>query len=557
MYDPAVLRFALISGLIGFSSFCVSYAFLVWRRRNAASAGRPFRVAVALRRWSAWLVLAGILTIGIAVAVREMERGEGVLSSDGLYAVRVPDDNYRVAYLAAGNSVQKGDLVARLESPEAEAKVQELELQCRRLEKQRDALRLESLELDHELVRHHQNAITAANQLRSSIGQLLPEHESVVRQAMMERLSRLEKIAKLDVDIGWYEGELARACSHQAYVSRELKRVTQLIDHHAVAQSEVDSRRKQECDANTETANLKQRIEGMKMEKTRIEQSLKEIAVLTNGQEKTLASELNRARTDYAKVGSEDLGLAQKLAADLQRAQDLRQQELEQLELKIQECRVQLAGVERTLIIRAPHEGTVVYRDSSPRSAEQRQPIFVLAKQPGFRLQARLPRDQVTALKDAQRCDVGVGGPGRGTVFWGHISACPADAVQAGLRRRGTRLSPPQGIDPGSVEGSQNRGQASVATSTDHTATVSDRCRARPHWGRGMGDRVRGIDTVQAPTSSTASGRKRRSDTRRRFRHGDRHNQKTMRCRHTYPTAGRTGVRWRLRASRVARGTLA
>ncbi len=402
MYDPAVLRFALISGLIGFSSFCVSYAFLVWRRRNGANTARQSSAADTLRRWSAGLVLTGLLAVGIALAVREMDRAEGVLSSDGLYAVRVPDDEYRVTYLAEGSSVKEGDLVARLESPEAEAKVQELELQCQRLEKQRDALRLEPLGLDHELVRHHQNAITAANQLRSSIGQLLPEHESVVRQAMMERLTRLEKIAKLEVDIGWYEGELARACSDQTYVSRELERVKQLIDHNAVAQSEVDSRRKQECDADTAIANLKQRIEGQRNEKTQIEQSVEDIAILTSRQQEVLLSELDRARTDYTAFESENLALAAKLQGDLARAKSLRQRELEQLDLKMDECRAQLAGVQKTLIVRAPYDGTVVYRDPSPRSAEQRQPLFVLAKQPGFRLQARLPRGQVAALKHAR-----------------------------------------------------------------------------------------------------------------------------------------------------------
>ena len=401
MYDSAVLRFALISGLIGFSSFCVSYAFLVWRRRNVASTGQQSTPADTLRRWSACLALSGVLAVGIALAVRELDRAEGVLSSDGLYAIRVPDDEYRVTYLAEGSSLKEGDLVARLESPEAEAKVQELELQCRRLEKQRDALRLESLELDHELVRHQQNAITAANQLRTSIGQLLPEHESVARQAMMERLTRLEKIAKLDVDIGWCEGELTRACQHQTYASRELERVTKLIDRDAVSESDVDSTREQVYDAHAEIANLKQRIEGMRNEKTQIEQSLEEIAILTSGQQDVLVSELNRARADYAVVESENTELAAKLVADLERARSLRQRELEQLDLKIEECRVQLAGVEKTLIVRAPYDGTVVYRDPSPRSADQQQPLFVLARQPGFRLQARLPRIQVAALKNA------------------------------------------------------------------------------------------------------------------------------------------------------------
>lgn len=426
MYSPAVLRFALISGLIGFASFCVSYAFLVWRRRNAVGNQHRSAFAATLRHWSACLALAGVLAVGISLAVRELDHVEGVLSSEGLYSVRVPDDEYRVTYLADGDTVRAGELVARLESPEAEAKIQELELQCQRLEKQRDALRLDALELDHELVRHHQNAITAACQLRMSIGQLLPEHENVARQAMMERLTRLEKIAKLDVDIGWSEGELVRASSRQTYVSRELHRVTNLMDQKAVSASEVDSRREQASGADAEIANLKQRIAGLRKEKTQLEQSLKEMAVLTDGQQEDLASELRRARKDHTAVESENVELSEKLAADLARALGLRQRELEQLDLKVQECRVQLAGVEKTLTICAPYDGNVVYRDPSPRSAEQRQTLFVLAKQPGFRLQARLPRRQVADLKRAGEFAMKLVGPAVEPYFGGtFLSARP------------------------------------------------------------------------------------------------------------------------------------
>lgn len=409
MYDPAVLRFALISGLFGFAAFCVSYALLVWRRRNRAVAGPRFSPARALRRWSACLVLVGILTMGITVAVRELDRAEGVLSSDGLYAIRMPDDAYCVTYLAEAEQVREGDLVARLESPAAEAQVQQLELQCQRLEKERDALRLRALDLDHELVRHHQNSITLSNQLRASIGQLLPEHESVTRQATTEQLTRREKIAKLEVDIAWHQGELAQANSRRDFVARELERAMQLVGRNAVAQSEVDARKEQQRDADAEVANLEKRIEGMREEKTQLEKSLAEIAQLAAQQRQTLVAELDRARSDYLALESQAPDWTAKLEVDLKRARDLRQRELEQLDLKIQECRAEAAGVQKTLSLRAPYDGRVVYCDPSPRSAERHQPLFVLARNPGFRLQVRLPRSQLDALRQA------------GDVTWGLV----------------------------------------------------------------------------------------------------------------------------------------
>ena len=85
-------------------------------------------------------MVAGGLAIGLAVAVRELDRPSGVLSSDGLFAVRAPEGEFRLAYLLSGETAEEGDVVARLDSAAGEAKARELNLRCRRLEKERDAL---------------------------------------------------------------------------------------------------------------------------------------------------------------------------------------------------------------------------------------------------------------------------------------------------------------------------------------------------------------------------------------------------------------------------------
>lgn len=399
MYDPAVLRFALLSGLIGFAAFCISYALLVWRRRNASVAGAPPMPRETWRRWAFLLFVTGGLAIGVGIAVREIDRHEGVLSGDGLYAVRSPGDEFRLTYLAENTTVDEGEVIARLESPEAVAKAEELELECKRLEKERDAVRLDSLTLDPELVRQHQNAITLRNQLQASIDQLLPASASVVREATLERLTRLEKKSQLEIDIAWYHGELKRANQEQVYVDRELHRMNQLIEKEAITESEVDLRRKQADELNMEIANLGQRIEGMRKYENQIDSSLEEIKTLLVDQREILQRELDRTRTECAEAATATKGLSASLKEDLQRAQGFRQRQIEQIDLKLEQCRSQLAGVRQTLVICAPYAGTVVYRDPSPRSAEEQQPLFVLARQAGFRLQARLPRRQVASLQ--------------------------------------------------------------------------------------------------------------------------------------------------------------
>ncbi len=401
MYDPAVLRYALVSGLIGVAAFFASYAAYVWRRRNAALAGRRAFPLETCRRWSALLLVAGGLAIGLAVAVRELDRPPGVLSGDGLFAVRVPEGEFRLAYLLPGETAEEGDLLARLESAAGEAKARELNLRCRRLERERDALALDIPQLDPELVRSHQNAISSRQQLRSSVDQLLPDHESAVRQATLERLARLEKSAELDVDIAWYTGELNRRVRRREYVRRDLDRLRPLVDQNAVTETEFDRLRQEADDLDGEIDNLGRRAEGLQAEKAQIARSLQQLGALAEEQQATLRGELDRARSDQAQAEAESRRLAEQLAEDLARATELRKRQLAQLDLKIEETRAELSGVEQSLVVRAPFSGTVVYRDPSPRSAEQQQPVLVVGRETGFRIRTRIPLAQVAALKEA------------------------------------------------------------------------------------------------------------------------------------------------------------
>jgi predicted nucleic acid-binding Zn-ribbon protein len=266
---------------------------------------------------------------------------------------------------------------------------------------ERDVLLLTPLELDGELVRRHQNATATLHQLRASIDQLLPAHDGVVRQSAMERLTRLEKSARLDVDIEWYLGELTRLRNRQQYAERQLARCEQLAQQDAATESELDACREQTGQLQREIENVHQRVENLRNEKSQVDEDLREFGDLTQQQQVVLNGELEHARQDRAAAEAENRRLAAALDEDLERAGDLRDQQLEQLRLKIEECRAELTGAEQTLVVRAPFDGVVVFRDPSPRAADEHQPLLVLGRESGFRMRLRLPRSQMAALEEA------------------------------------------------------------------------------------------------------------------------------------------------------------
>jgi hypothetical protein len=336
-----------------------------------------------------------------AVAVRELDRPQGPLTGVGLFAVRAPDDGRRLASLFSGDAANQGQVLARLESPKEEARLRELELRRRRLEREQAALKLEPLELDHEIVRRRQHAAASQQQLRGSVDQLLPAYESTVRQALAERLSRLEKVSRIDVEASWSLGELAQALKRREYVSRELARARKLAQRNAAAQSELDLWQSQAETLDAEMANLKQRAEMLQEEKAQVAASLKQLEDLARGQEHSLRSELERARQDWAAAEAERQRLDGQLVQDQKRAGEYRDRRLEQIAIEMEECSAELAGLEEALVVRAPFDGSILHRAPSPRLAGQRETVLVLGRPFACCLRIRLPRAQVAALKKA------------------------------------------------------------------------------------------------------------------------------------------------------------
>lgn len=423
MDDSALLRFALISGLIGFAVFCASYTLEVWRRRNAQRSRRETGFAARLRYGALLVVAGGMAIVAIAVAIRELDQPEGRLVSDDLFGVRAPADDLRLVSVFQGRTVKRGEILARLESPFAEAQVRQLECRLQRLEQQRETLQLKPLEPDPELVRQQQNLTASRHNLRASLEQLLPAHAGVVREFTLQRLNRLEKSIQLDVLISTCLGESEDANIRHDYVSRQLARFQGLAASSAITHSELESWQTQLAQVQAELANQKRKLDKLQSEKAQLDKSLQELAALEEQQETTVRTELDRVREDLSSVQTQHRQACDDLADDLSRARLFRDGQLVQNRLEVQECRASLEGAQKTLLIRAPFDGSVVFRDLSPQSAGERQPVLAVSRQAGCRMQVRLPSSQAAALQQAQEVILELSEPAVEPYFSGRFLA--------------------------------------------------------------------------------------------------------------------------------------
>lgn len=398
-----ILKTALFSGILGFAFFCASYAFQVWRSRNAAiaAAGRAERGWLDRLR-TAFIAAAVLGCVGLLAAAiwREVRPREGVLRGDGLFTVRA-DASLRLEHVTQDKAVRAGDVLARFRSPERQAEIAELTLKRQILNAQKDVVAKQPLLPDAELVRRIQKADDDCRQLAASLLYLIPEHAVVSREKLRDELDRNERINSLTTKLDESRRELLQARAQLDKARRYLKRSEQLSSQNAAAPLELDDNTTEVSVLDTEVQKLESRIEDLQSEKKQIEAGLPRFAACTGKQSDTINANMAQVRAEIEKTRTERDALSKQLAEDLQRAADLKNRQLEQLDLQVRQCQARLDSIEDVLVIKAPFSGTVAYADPAPRMALPLAPVVVLAQEEGFRFQLRLPEAEAAPLSRA------------------------------------------------------------------------------------------------------------------------------------------------------------
>lgn len=406
--DPRTINFVLLSGLIGLATFCASYAWNVWRRRNqsvvASRDGRlisPWRVAFSI------LAGCGLVAILASAAIREVCPPSGQVVAERLFTVRARED-YQVLSMTEATRVAKGDVVAQLYSPPIAA--ESAEFTARIAEEQADLAKAEvtAVQYDEELVRRHQNAISRQQQFRASRDQILPAREAVALLKTQSELERRDKLAHLEDQRQTVLGDAKIAATRQALAKEDLRRIESLGRQNAVTAGQLDEARTRLAAVVDEIAKLTARRVALDNEINQVETSKAELASECDRQLKRYAQELDRIESALTASTVDELRFEQLLAEDRTRAEKVRALELAKLAAKVRQSEAKQTGARQTLEIAAPFSGNVVYREHSPNTAEPQDALLVLGVDDGLVMRLRMPTDQVASLEadDEIECEL-------------------------------------------------------------------------------------------------------------------------------------------------------
>ena len=397
--DAPLLRYMVLSSLIGFIVFCASYAVLVWKKRHQSSSGAA-TVRTRLRRWSMTGVVLGSMGLLVTLVVREAVQAEGKLAGDNLYAVRAAPD-LRVVQVADEGPVKEGDILARFTSPEALADIQKAELTRDQLRSEEEYLPSRSLPLNPELVRRHNLAEATYNQLYSDLTSKRSNRETASRESLPPIIVQRDAMANIERDLKLAEGDLKQAEVKREIAAKQLARELELSKKLNVSSNDLNDRQKEvgalEVDVIKYKANLAATEERRRVCKESLERLEKEAAA----RDYRMQNDEDSAKDLLTVAASTKMDFERKLVDDGKEALERRKGELEDQKFKIKLAEVQLAAKQSKMEIRAPFEGQVVYRNSSPGAALNNGPLLVMGPLDGLRFQFRLKEEEVEPLRKA------------------------------------------------------------------------------------------------------------------------------------------------------------
>jgi hypothetical protein len=369
----------------------------VWRKRNNKDKNPPAPAA----KWSKITLAVGIGSIILSFAWREVIERKGMLASEGLFTVRVPQD-LDLDHVAAEGAVKKGDLLARFRSPEREAEIKATELQLETLKAKKSILQSQPLKLDPELVRQIQNAAADKRQFQSSYDQLFPKRDSVSRLGLQERIDAERRLLEIDARLTETNHELEQAAAKLNHVRHEAARSEKLSSQGAASRAEHEENITDEKVLENEVAKLRGRKASLLEEKKQLTATMEEFDALLKRQAAALSKQVDAARANLSAATKQKHTLIKQLQEDRTRAQRLRQRRLEKIDLEIRQCRAELSGLKNSLEKTAPFDGNVVYREPSPHTAMKAAPVVVLAENDSLRVRARLPLSEAKALQQTK-----------------------------------------------------------------------------------------------------------------------------------------------------------
>jgi hypothetical protein len=388
-----ILRVAVLSGVIGFAGFCISYGFYVWRKRNSINrATKPLTAKLALA-----LACLGCATIALSWAFNEFQGRNGIAGGSDVFVVNARRESFTQQIISA-ETVAQGDVVAEFLSPADRTRLAAVDLQISQAEAKREAIANKVLQSDEALLQEQTHLRSELLQNKGFAFQLQHSRHEVERERASLTTAWTREESKLLEDLAKAQRELASALGHRAIAQRALQRGEELQKQGNVSRQQLDMRSSDELSAELNVATNEQAIASLKERHEALSHRFESNLAGLDQQISDLSADHVRMAATIEEVEGRIDKVRQQLRADHDRAVISRQREVDAVDYDITILAAEKTRLTEIGQVRAPFAGKVVYRHPAPGLASGNSPILAISAGTGFTAAIRLPRVELDDL---------------------------------------------------------------------------------------------------------------------------------------------------------------
>lgn len=388
-----LLRVVLLSGMVGFAAFSLSYGIFVWRKRNAAG-----------RQPKSWWVkvgqvvfVLGCLGMGIAWATNEFQARTGIVEGSGLFVAHARHENADVR-ITSKDSIAQGDIVAEFVSPADRTELAAIDLQRAQAEAKRSAIDKEVLQLDQGLLQQQSHLSSELLQLKGFAFELRKTRYQAERSRTDLLTVQTREESELNEKALLEGTALAKALGQREFTRRALERGQGLQKRQYIPEQEMDTRVAADIAADLTAKEHKEAIDSLGNRLKALETRFAASNVAIDNQLSEIGRDSINVEAAIEALETKEKEFDHAVAEDRARAILSRSRAVEAVQYDINIFDARKARLTEALQVRAPFAGKLVYRHPSPGLAAENTPILAISAGPGFAARIRIPRTEVVEL---------------------------------------------------------------------------------------------------------------------------------------------------------------
>jgi hypothetical protein len=389
-----LLRIAVLSGVLGFAAFCLSYGLFVWRKRNAAN-GAPRPRAVRAAQIFALLGCAGI---ALSWAFNEFQGRTGIAGGSGIFVVHARRES-AAQNITTADTVEKDDVVAEFLSPADRTRVGAVEVQQAQARAKREAIRSGVLQMDEALLQEQAHLRSELLQLKGFAFELRKTRLEIERDRASIQTTWTREEAELLEHIASSEREMTTAVSQRELTQRALQRGQELQKQNNVPQREVEQRASDHLTADLNVRKNKEGVALLKERRQVLERQFGENNRSYRSQIAEIAGDYTMVQAAIGAVETQIASIDSELRQDRVRAMSSRRQEAEAVDYDIAVLSAERTRLTEIGQVRAPFPGRIIYRHPAPGLAPENSPILAISSGAGFTAKIRLPTRELEELR--------------------------------------------------------------------------------------------------------------------------------------------------------------